>query len=71
MKLSIEFEPEDIRNYEIAEIWTDTQVATFIERWKTSFIAAAHDTLVGQGGLLDSYMSDPECLAWVTSKKGG
>ena len=66
MKLTIEFEPEDIRNYEIAEVWTDAQVATFIERWKTSFVAAAHDNLLGSGGLLDSYMSDPDCTSWVT-----
>ena len=69
MKLTIEFEPEHIRNYEIAEVWTDTQIATFIERWKSSFVATAHDTLLGRGGLLDSYMSDPDCISWVTGEQ--
>ena len=67
MKLSIEFEPEDIRNYEIAEVWTDTQVSDFIERWQQSITEALADTLVMPGGLLDDYMSDPDCLSWVTT----
>jgi len=66
MKLTIEFEPEDIRSYYVAEVWTDSQVAEFIERWQPSFVAAAYDALLGSGGLLESYMADPDCIRWVT-----
>jgi len=66
MKVTITIEPEDIRNYDIATFWSDTQVSNFIERWQQSMTNALTDTLAGTGGLLDDYMSDPDCTSWVT-----
>ena len=66
MKVTITIEPEDIRNYDIATFWSDTQVSDFIERWQQSMTNALTDSLAGPGGLLDGYMSDPDCTSWVT-----
>ena len=67
MKVTITIEPEDIRNYDIATFWSDTQVSNFIERWQQSITDALTDTLTGPGGLLDDYMNDPKCTDWVTN----
>ena len=67
MKVTITIEPEDIRNYDIAVDWSDTQVSNFIERWQQSMTDALTDTLAGPGGLLDDYMNDPKCTDWVTN----
>jgi hypothetical protein len=65
MKVTITIEPEDIRNYDIAVDWSDTQVSNFIERWQQSMTDALTDTLAGPRGLLDDYMNDPKCTYWV------
>ena len=68
MKVTIPIEPEDLRNYDIATFWSDTQVSNFIERWQQSITDALTWTLGGSGGLLDDYMSDPDCTSWVTGE---
>jgi len=65
MKVTITIEPEDIRNYDIAVDWSDTQVSNFIERWKQSMTDALADTLRCPEGILDEYMNDPDCTSWV------
>ena len=66
MKIVITIEAEDIRSHDIAKDWTDAQVAAFIERWQTSITDRVSDVLVGPGGVLDDYMSDPDCTSWVS-----
>jgi len=65
MQITITIAAEDIRNYDIAKGWTDAQVATFIERWQASITDRVSDVLVGPGGILDDYMSDPDCISWI------
>ena len=65
--MTITIAPEDIRQYEVAKDWTDDQVQTFITRWQESITDRLVDTLLGPGGLLADYMSDPDCLSWVAS----
>jgi len=65
-QMTITIEPEDIRRYTVAQDWTDDQVQAFIARWQSSITDQLVDTLVGPGGLLADYMSDPDCLALVT-----
>ena len=66
-QMTITIEPEDIRRYIVAQDWTDDQVQAFIARWQSSITDQLVDTLLGPGGLLADYMSDPDCLAWVTT----
>ena len=65
MQITITIAAEDIRNYDIAKGLTDAQVATFIERWQASITDRVSDVLVGPGGILDDYMSDPDCISWI------
>ena len=65
MKVAITIELEDIRNYSVAKDWTDAQVTAYIERWQASITDRVSDVLVGSGGVLDDYMSDPDCTGWV------
>ena len=65
MQITITIAAEDIRNYDIAKGWTDAQVAAFIERWQSSITDRVSDVLVGPGGILDDYMSDPDCISWI------
>jgi hypothetical protein len=65
MKVAITIELEDIRNYSVAKDWTDAQVTAYIERWQASITDRVSDVLVGPGGVLDDYMSDPDCTGWV------
>ena len=69
MKVTITIEPEDIRNYDIAKDWSDNEVTNFIERWQQSITDALTFTIVSPGGLLDDYMSDPDCTGWVTTSR--
>jgi hypothetical protein len=66
-QMTITIEPEDIRRYIVAQDWTDDQVQAFIARWQSSITDQLVDTLLGPGGLLADYMSDPDCLALVTT----
>jgi len=66
-QMTITIEPEDIRRYIVAQDWTDDQVQAFIARWQSSITDQLVDTLLGPGGLLADYMSDPDCLAWVST----
>jgi hypothetical protein len=66
-QMTITIEPEDIRRYTVAQDWTDDQVQAFIARWQSSITDQLVDTLLGPGGLLADYMSDPDCLALVTT----
>ena len=65
MQITITLDAENIRNYDIAQAWTDAQVAAFLERWQKSLSDVVSDALFGTGGILDDYMSDPDCLAWA------
>jgi hypothetical protein len=66
MKLTITIEPEDIRNYDIAVDWSDTQVSNFIERWQQSINDSVTDSLLCPEGILDNFMNDPDCTSWAT-----